>query len=229
VITPDSRLQVTSLANLAEILPYLLGHYPDDGMVLHCVGPNLIDGPTMACALPEDPADWKKAAEAFACHFTYTVRNRGHNPDNGIIIYLCREPDPGQGATELADDITARLIHGLHDDWARDHGFEFIEDHDLPHARRLWAFLARRCIPPYDDAAVPALTLLAAVAWRQGHLPTARLALTKALTTDPHYELADALHHAINSGAHAEGLLTAARKGRNERLARVQRTDTHPN
>ena len=45
--------------------------------------------------------------------------------------------------------------------WLRDHGLEFIEDDDLPHARRLWATLARRCIPPYTDAAIAALTLLA--------------------------------------------------------------------
>ncbi|WP_425585728.1 DUF4192 family protein [Streptomyces longisporus] len=69
------------------------------------------------------------------------------------------------GATELAHDITARLIFGLNDEWARDHRLEHIEDDNPPYARRLWAFLARRAIPPYEATAVPALTLLAAAAW----------------------------------------------------------------
>ncbi|MGW4079766.1 hypothetical protein ACWELB_40895 [Streptomyces asiaticus] len=50
---------------------------------------------------------------------------------------------------------------------------ECAEDDDLPHALRLWAFLARRCIPPCADAAVPVLTLFAWVAWRQKDLVAA--------------------------------------------------------
>lgn len=366
-MSSQNTVRITSLANIVEILPFLLGHYPDDSMVLHLVGPNFIDGLTMTCPLPDDPADWEKAAQAFACNFSHIIRKRGHNLDSGIIVYLCREPradqtadetaeqlrpvadwltdtlhdhrgtvlqtlglvsdrwwayecplpeccngeplpdpddpnsvtaqliqlgrTPGRraneiakefqptepedasdllraleneseawtlqingtpseqdaaweatqalletamrdfraGATELAHDVAARLIHGLHDEWAMDYGLEFIEDDDLPDARRLWAFLARRCIPPHTDAAVPALTLLAAVAWRQDDLPTARLALRQALTADPEDDLADALHGAINSGVDATSLLSIARKGKAERLARTRTTDTRPN
>ncbi|MFK0279797.1 DUF4192 domain-containing protein [Streptomyces sp. NPDC090499] len=131
------------------------------------------------------------------------------------------------GATELAHDVTARLIHGLNDEWARDHGLEHIEDDDLPHTRRLWAFLARHAIPPYETAAIPALTLLAAVAWRQDDLPTARYALKHALTLDPNDELADALHNAINDGADAASLLPIARNAKTERHARAQTDTTH--
>ncbi|MFE3525367.1 DUF4192 domain-containing protein [Streptomyces sp. NPDC059161] len=133
------------------------------------------------------------------------------------------------GATELAHDITARLAHGLHDEWAQDHGLEYIEDDDLPHARRLWAFLARRCLPPYEPAAVPALTLLAAVAWRQHDLPTARLALQRALTLDPDDESADAIHGAINSGLDATSLLPIARNAKAKRHARAQSNSNQTN
>ncbi|MEU7272193.1 DUF4192 domain-containing protein [Streptomyces asiaticus] len=125
------------------------------------------------------------------------------------------------GATELADDIAARLIHGLHDELAHDHGMEFAEDDDLPHARRLWAFLARRCIPPYTDAAVPVLTLFAWIAWRQEDLVAARLALRQALTTNPHYELAHLLNYAINSEVDPQALLQTARMNRARRLKRT--------
>ncbi|WP_369258843.1 DUF4192 domain-containing protein [Streptomyces sp. R35] len=126
------------------------------------------------------------------------------------------------GATELAHDITARLIFGLNDEWARDHGLENIEDDDLPHARRLWAFLARRAIPPHEGAVVAALTLLAAVVWRQDDIPTARYALKRALTLDPDDDFAEALHEAINYGVDSTALLPIARKAKAERLDRSQ-------
>lgn len=364
---PENKLTINSLANLAEILPFLLGHYPDDSIVFHCPGPNFVNGPSMTCPLPEDPTHWQQVAEAAACNFMHYAQRKGQGLNCDIIIYLCREPRPGQsaeetaellrpvadwlvdalvehrctpqqtlglvagrwwaydcdlpgccegdplpalddrnsaaaqlirlgyspgrrtsdiakefqpadsdhtahqrqaldnegaawdaqyatsegqdaalnathallesamrdfrnGATELADDIAARLIHGLHDDWARDHGVEFAEDDDLPHARRLWAFLTRRCIPPYADAAVPALTLFAWVAWRQQDIIAARLALKQALTIEPEYDLADTLHDAINSGADPQGLLDIARTTRDERLARAHGTaDTDAN
>ncbi|MFF4051904.1 DUF4192 domain-containing protein [Streptomyces chartreusis] len=133
------------------------------------------------------------------------------------------------GTTELPHDITARLIYGLNDEWARDHGLEHIEDDDLPHTRRLWAYLARHAIPPHQNAAVPALTLLAAVAWRQDDRPTARHALKHALALDPDDEFAHALHSAINHGLDATSLLPIARNAKADRLARAQNPDTQTN
>ncbi|MEU0839513.1 DUF4192 domain-containing protein [Streptomyces sp. NPDC005962] len=361
MIVPENKLIIRSLANLAEILPFMLGHYPDDSMVLHNIGPNLIDGPTMASPLPDDPADWKEEAELFARRFMTHVQENAHDTAGEIIVYLCREPEPGQsaeqviellrpvsnsltetctqlrgsvtqtlglvagrwwafecewdgccegdplpalddpksaaaqlirmgyspgrrtgeivkefhpaqpaapgqlrvldneaaayaaqcatpggqevaldvthwlletairafrdGATDLADDMAARLIHGLQNGWACDHGIEFAEDDDLPHARRLWSFLARRCLPPYTQKAVPLLSLLAWVAWRQDDTLTARLALKDALTADPDYELAGLLVVAINEGEDPQGLLNLARETRAERLARTTHSD----
>ncbi|MBT2390718.1 DUF4192 domain-containing protein [Streptomyces sp. ISL-1] len=355
---PENKLTINSLANLAEILPFMLGHYPDDSIVFHCPGPNFVDGPSMTCPLPEDPATWQQVAEGAACNFIHYAQDKGHGPDCNIVIYLCREPRPGQtaeetadllrpvadrlvdalsehrgvpqqtlslvagrwwayacdlpgccegellpalddptsitaqlirlgyspgrrtrdiiadfqpidsasaprllqalknegdnyshqhahpggedaslaatrvllegairdfrnSATELADDIAARLIHGLQDNHARDHAFEFAEDDDLPHARRLWTYLARRCVHPYTDNAVPLLTTLAWVAWRQDDKITARLALRQALNTSPEYAMADLLHDAINTGADPLGLLDIVRAERAERLKRA--------
>lgn len=353
--TPENKLTISSLANLAEILPFMLGHYPDDSIVFHCPGPNFIDGPSMTCPLPDDPAHWQQVAESAACNFMHYAQSKGQGLDCNIIIYLCREPRPGQtaeetaellrpvadwlvdaltdhrgvpqqsiglvagrwwgfacdlsgccegeplpalddpnsataqlirlgcspgrrtsdivkefqpidpasaprllqalkdegdsyshqctqpagqdaalaatrqllegamrdfrdGATELADDIAARLIHGLQDNYARDHAFEFAEDDDLSHARRLWTYLARRCTPPYTAEAVPLLTLVAWIAWRQDDKITARLALRQALNTSPEYVMADMLHDAINTDADPLGLLDIVRGERAERL-----------
>jgi hypothetical protein len=79
--------------------------------------------------------------------------------------------------------------------------------------------------PRYDDSAVPALILLATVAWGQGDLPTARFALKHSLTIDPTDEFADAIHGAIKSGADATSLLPTVRKARDDRRARTESTE----
>ncbi|WP_179166478.1 DUF4192 family protein [Streptomyces sp. CB03238] len=354
--TSDNTIQVTSLPNLAEILPYLLGHYPDDSIALHAPGPNFHDGPTMTCPLPEDPAEWQATAENAARQFVAYAHDQGHNPDQGVIIYLCREPRPGQtpwdtaallapltdwlttalmehratvlqtiglvsnrwwayecptegccegeplpfpddptsvtaqmtrlgrtrgprtrdiikefratadpaflkdlqtaadhfnwrcatnagrdatlaltldqidaamsrfrdGATALSRALTTQLIVGLQDDAAVEAGMAHAEDDDLPHARRLWAYLARHCAEPFTQEAVPILTLFAFVAWRQGDLIAARLALRDAITTDPDYELATGIHLATIDGEDPRDWLTSAREGRAHRAAHLQ-------
>ncbi|MFE7277933.1 DUF4192 domain-containing protein [Streptomyces sp. NPDC057623] len=184
-------------------------------------------------SIPEAPTHLRRALDnestawAQLCRGTPAEQDEAVRPTHMLLEATMR--DFREGATEIADDIAARLIHGLHHEWLMDHGLEFIEDDDLPHARRLWAALCRRCIPPYTDAAIPALTLLAAVTWRQGDLPTARHALRQALTADPEYDLAEAITDAINSGADATSLLPVAHQAKAERLDRAQNTGTHMN
>ncbi|NEW72562.1 DUF4192 family protein [Streptomyces rhizosphaericus] len=345
--TPDNTVQVTSLPDLAQILPYLLGHYPDDSIALHAPGPNFLDGPTMTCPLPEDTAEWRAAAENVARQFVGYAYDRGHDPAQGVIIYLCREPRPGQtaeetaallapvgtwltnefawhratvlrtiglvadrwwayecdidgccegeplpspddptsvvaqmtrlgrtpgprtrdiikefratadpgflkdlhaaadhfntrcatnagreatlvltldqidaamgqfrdGATALSRALTTSLIVGLQDDAAVEAGVARAEDDDLPHARRLWAYLARHCAAPFTQEAVRILTLFAFVAWRQGDLIAARLALRDAITTDPDYELATGIHLGTVDGEEPREWLASAREG----------------
>ncbi|MET9833744.1 DUF4192 family protein [Streptomyces sp. NPDC006385] len=355
--TPDNTVEVTSLPNLAEILPYLLGHYPDDSIALHAPGPNFHDGPTMTCPLPEDTAEWQATAENAARQFVAYAHDRGHDPAQGVIIYLCREPRPGQspeetaallapigtwltnefvehratvlqtiglvanrwwsyecdidgccegdplpspddptsvvaqmtrlgrtpgprtrdiitefraatagpaflrdlhtaadhfntqcatkagrdamlaltsnqigaamrqfgdGATALSRALTTQLIVGLQDDAAVEAGMAHAEDDRLPHARRLWAYLARHCAEPFTQEAVPILTLFAFVAWRQGDLIAARLALRDAITTDPDYELATGIHLGAIDGEDPREWLASAREGHAHRAAHLQ-------
>ncbi|MFJ5734770.1 DUF4192 family protein [Streptomyces microflavus] len=355
-MSPDNTVQVTSLPNLAQILPYLLGHYPDDSITLHAPGPNFIDGPTMTCPLPEDPAEWKTAAETAARRFAAYANDQRHNPDQGVIIYLTREPRPEQtpwdtaallapvadwlttelmehrgvvlqtiglvsnrwwayecategccegeplpspddptsitaqmarlgrtpgprtrdilaefrpttadleilkdlhvatfrfksrcatraghdamlsttgtqidaainqfrsGATALNRALTTQLIVGLQDDAAVNAGM-IHADEDLPHARRLWAYLARHCADPFTQEAVPILTLFAFTAWRQGDLIATRLALHDAITTDPDYERAVGIHLATIDGEDPREHLAAARENQARHTAHLQ-------
>ncbi|BDM67555.1 hypothetical protein HEK616_10420 [Streptomyces nigrescens] len=356
-MSPDNTVQVTSLPQLAEILPYLLGHYPDDSIAFHAPGPNFIDGPTMTCPLPDDPAEWKAAAELAALQFVAYAHEKRHDPGQGVIIYLCRDPRPDEtpwdtaallapvtdwltltllneracvlqtiglvanrwwayecttegccegqplppaddptsvkaqmarlgrtpgprtrdivkefrpatadpdflkdldsavaqfnarcatsagrdatltstcaqidaaisqfraGATTLNRTLATQLVVGLHDDGAVEAGMAHTDDDDLPHARRLWAYLARHCADPFTQEAVPTLTLYAFVAWRQGDLIAARLALRDALTADPEYDLAVGIHLGTIDGEDPRDFLATARENRNHRMAHIQ-------
>lgn len=125
------------------------------------------------------------------------------------------------GATEIDNDTTARLILGLQDREARDHGMEYAEDDELHHARRLWTFLARHCIEPYTALAVPVLTLLGWVTWVQNDTTTSRIALRQALTADPDYAMTGLLHSAVNEEADPEGLRALLREIRSERRSQA--------
>ncbi|MFD4480532.1 DUF4192 domain-containing protein [Streptomyces sp. NPDC058257] len=115
------------------------------------------------------------------------------------------------GNTQLMDEIAARIILGLQDESARDQAMTYGEDEDLPHTRQLWAYLARRCVPPHTDKAPPLLTLLGWVAWRQDDTVLARLAFREATAIDPTYEMAELLHHGVSNGADPHRLLKAYR------------------
>ncbi|WP_407286400.1 DUF4192 domain-containing protein [Streptomyces sp. BP-8] len=353
--TPDNTVQVTSLPDLAQILPYLLGHYPDDSIALHAPGPNFHDGPTMTCPLPEDTAEWQATAENAARQFVAYAHNQGHDPTLGVIIYLSREPRPGQspedtaallapigtwltdefkhratvlrtislvanrwwayectidgccegeplpspddstsivaqmtrlgrtpgprtrdiikefqatadpdflndlhtaadhfnsqcatnagrdatlmttlnqidtamsqfrnGAHALSRALTTQLIVGLQDDDAVEAGMAHTQDDDLPHARRLWAYLARHCAEPFTHEAAPILTLFAFAAWRQGDLIAVRLALRDAITNDPDYELATGIHLGTIDGEDPREWLASAREGHARCMAHLQ-------
>ncbi|MFF2650408.1 DUF4192 domain-containing protein [Streptomyces sp. NPDC058045] len=358
-MSTDNTAQVTSLPHLAESLPYLLGHYPDDSIALHSPGSDFFDGPTMTYPLPDDPAEWKTTAELAARQFVaYAQEGQGHDPGQGVIVYLCREPRADQtpwdtatllapvsdwltaalheqratvlrtiglvsnrwwayecltegccegeplpsaddstsitaqmarlgrtpgprtrdilkefrptaanpdflkdlnstidqfnsrcatnagrdatltttwaqidaavsqfraGATTLNHALTAQLIVGLHDDDAVDAGIVHTDD-DLPHARRLWAYLARHCADPFTQEAVPALTLYAFAAWRQGDLIAARLALRHAITADPEYDLAIGIHIGTIDGENSRDFLATARENHDQRRMHVQHT-----
>ncbi|MFE3525366.1 DUF4192 domain-containing protein [Streptomyces sp. NPDC059161] len=113
--------------------------------------------------------------------------------------------------TPIGDEPAARIILGLQDRHARDRALSQGPADELPYERRLWADLARRCVPPFTDLAPPLLTLFAWVAWRQGDTASARHALRAAITLDNDYALARQLHQGLNRDVPADRLLEAFR------------------
>ncbi|NLU73788.1 DUF4192 domain-containing protein [Streptomyces sp. HNM0575] len=123
----------------------------------------------------------------------------------------------------LSDEDAAAMILGLQDRRTRDRAAEWMEAPDCGPALRLWRALARRCVGPYSEHAAAPLTLAGWVAWSSGDRPAARVALDRALRTDPGYMFARLLHRAFNEGVDPEPLRRCMRKEREARRAEEQR------
>lgn len=136
----------------------------------------------------------------------------------------------GDGDTDAADDRlisddeAAEVIIGLQDRETRDHAARWMEGADAEPALRLWRALARRCVGPYAEHAVPPLTLAGWVAWSGGDEPTARVALGLALRLDPTYTFAQLLHQAFNEGLDPETLRRCMRGERDTTRSAPART-----
>ncbi|MFE3876838.1 DUF4192 domain-containing protein [Kitasatospora sp. NPDC059146] len=130
------------------------------------------------------------------------------------------------GARELDEERTARLLFALRDRLTRDRGVEFVRPAELAPAERLWRFLVRRAVPPYEGCAVAPLTLLAWASWVAGDTATARVVLGHVLRLSPGYLLAELLYESMNDGMTPGALLSAVeaqRRRREERAAAVRR------
>lgn len=101
----------------------------------------------------------------------------------------------GPGTEGLTDDDVARVAWGLRDRLVRDRSLGLCLGADADAAERLWTECTRRALPPLDAA--PA-TLLAVSEWLRGNGAMARIALDRALDSDPGYALADLLSRGLD-------------------------------
>ncbi|WP_053651641.1 DUF4192 domain-containing protein [Streptomyces sp. XY431] len=124
------------------------------------------------------------------------------------------------GAVSLDDDRAARLLLALQDRVLRDRAAEYARPAELASTRRLWTFLATRCVAPHERLAAPPLTLLAWVSWVAGDAATARVVLGHTLRRAPGYLLAQLLYESMNGGFAPEVLLASIEE---ERWRRTER------
>ncbi|MFI0790117.1 DUF4192 domain-containing protein [Streptomyces lydicus] len=118
----------------------------------------------------------------------------------------------------ITDAEAADLILGLQDRCTRDRAAEWMDGSAAAPALRLWRALARRCAGGYAEHAVAPVTLAAWVCWSTEDGPSARIALSYALSMDPEYTFAQLLHRAINEGLDPEPLRRCLREQRREAM-----------
>ncbi|MEV7024338.1 DUF4192 domain-containing protein, partial [Kitasatospora sp. NPDC093558] len=149
-------------ADMAELLPYLLGFFPDDSIVavgLH--GPDLHQGGVLRADIPASRSQWPAAAEETAALLVDVSEQRGSRPIQ-VLLYLCQDPVPGHGPPAV--DGLRPLADGLRAAFAR-RGVPVKESLCVSDGR-WWSFLCRRegCCDPAGNpirrapAPVPAAT-----------------------------------------------------------------------
>ncbi|MEU5212926.1 DUF4192 domain-containing protein [Streptomyces sp. NPDC020742] len=144
----------------------------------------------------------------------------------GAMIHRFRNdiPSGSNRARDACDDAlitdaeAADLILGLQDRTTRDRAAEWMDGSVAAPALRLWRALARRCAGSYSEHAVAPLTLAGWVSWSTDDGPSARVALSCALSIDPDYVFAKLLHRAINEGLDPEPLRRCLREQQREAL-----------
>ncbi len=111
------------------------------------------------------------------------------------IIAAVARSGAGRAGERLTDEEIARVAWGLRDRLVRDRALGLALGAGQDAAERLWAECTRRAPPPLDAA--PA-TLLAVAVWLRGDGAMARIALDRALDSDPGYSLAMLLSRGLD-------------------------------
>ncbi|MFI6848009.1 DUF4192 domain-containing protein [Kitasatospora sp. NBC_00085] len=151
-------------ADMAELLPYLLGFFPDDSIVaVGLQGPELHQGGVVRLDIPESPAQWPAAAAETATLLVGLSEQRDRRPAQ-VLLYLCQDPRTEDGppvldglrplAAELRAAFESRGVP--------------VKESLCVSAGRWWSFLCRRdgcCDPaghPVRHAPAPGAVAVAA-------------------------------------------------------------------
>ncbi|MBA3252242.1 MAG: DUF4192 domain-containing protein [Geodermatophilaceae bacterium] len=126
--------------------------------------------------------------------------------EDSVTLLAEAVADRVEGCDALTPAVVARLSLGLGDVRVRDRVLTWADGELASAAESLWVELARRATPPYGAA--PA-TLLAAHAYLRGNGAYARVALDRALASDPAYSLAALLSEGLDRGVPPRALREA--------------------
>ncbi|MEV5597928.1 DUF4192 domain-containing protein [Streptomyces sp. NPDC052496] len=104
--TEGPKVTLRGPAELADALPYLLGFFPDDSIVLVGLhGERGRFGSRARLGIPPDRSQWAYVSEQLAGSLVTLGEQRRSRPE-GIIVYLCQEPATG----ESGRDVKERLL-----------------------------------------------------------------------------------------------------------------------
>ncbi|MFE7707728.1 DUF4192 domain-containing protein [Streptomyces sp. NPDC057486] len=83
-------------AELADALPYLMGFYPNDSVVMVALhGGRGRFGGRLRLGIPQSPQEWPHVAEQLAECLVKGSERRGEHPD-AIVVFLCQDPADGE-------------------------------------------------------------------------------------------------------------------------------------
>ncbi|AJT63947.3 hypothetical protein T261_2264 [Streptomyces lydicus] len=101
----DPQVTLRSAAEIADALPYLMGFYPDDSIVLVALhGDRGRFGGRVRLGIPADTAQWPDAADQLADCLISAAAGRDECP-MGILVFLCQEPAAGESGKDVKDRL----------------------------------------------------------------------------------------------------------------------------
>ncbi|WNI18405.1 DUF4192 domain-containing protein [Actinacidiphila sp. ITFR-21] len=103
--TDDIKVTLRGPAELADALPYLMGFYPTDSLVMLALhGENRRFGGRLRLGLPQDPEEWPEVAGQLADCLVENSTRRGARPDS-VVIFLCQDPRAGEAAGSVVERL----------------------------------------------------------------------------------------------------------------------------
>ncbi len=93
----EQQITLRGPAELADALPYLMGFYPNDSVVMVALhGGQGRFGGRLRLGIPQSPGEWGPVADQLAdCLVSESERREGR-PD-AIVIFLCQDSPDGSG------------------------------------------------------------------------------------------------------------------------------------
>ncbi|MEU0742267.1 DUF4192 domain-containing protein, partial [Streptomyces sp. NPDC006134] len=103
----EHQVTLRTPAELADALPYLLGHRPEDSIVLVALhdrdGRGRFGG-RARLGIPAQPDDWPSAARQLVHGLITGGERRGARPEQ-MVAYVCQEPHRGQSGREVMERL----------------------------------------------------------------------------------------------------------------------------
>ncbi|MET7798218.1 DUF4192 domain-containing protein [Streptomyces decoyicus] len=101
----EAQVTLRGPAELADALPYLMGFYPDDSIVMVALnGERGRFGGRVRLGIPTDTAQWPDVADQLAECLISAGQERDARPA-AIIVYLCQEPAAGESGKDVKDRL----------------------------------------------------------------------------------------------------------------------------
>ncbi|MEV4443317.1 DUF4192 domain-containing protein, partial [Streptomyces sp. NPDC049577] len=101
----EAQITLRSPAELADALPYLMGFYPNDSVVLLALhGERGRFGGRLRLGIPEREEEWPDVSDQLAETLVAGSNKRGARPD-GIVLFLCQDPAPGETGREVMERL----------------------------------------------------------------------------------------------------------------------------
>ncbi|UQA92678.1 DUF4192 domain-containing protein [Streptomyces halobius] len=102
---PEAQVTLRGPAELADALPYLMGFYPDDSIVMVALhGERGRFGGRVRLGIPTDTTQWPDVSDQLADCLVSAGEAPSTRPA-GILVFLCQEPAAGESGQDVKDRL----------------------------------------------------------------------------------------------------------------------------